>query len=90
MTTVSIFVILKKQVYVSGLAVSKLINAHVILITGTSEGRVIRDVFGGDFERFREYCLTDPAFTFQDVLRDCLIKAKWPKGCPCKAIGSLK
>ncbi|MBR3142065.1 MAG: metallophosphoesterase [Clostridiales bacterium] len=59
--------------YISGLAVSKQINAHIILITGNSEDRVIRDIFGGDYEKFREYCLTDPAFKFRDVIRDTYI-----------------
>ena len=59
--------------YISGLAVSKRINAHIILITGNSEDRVIRDIFGGDFEKFREYCLTDPAFKFRDVIRDSYV-----------------
>ncbi len=59
--------------YISGLAVSKQINAHVILITGNSEDRVIRDVFGGDYEKFREYCLTDPNFMFEDVIRNTYV-----------------
>ena len=59
--------------YISGLAVSKQINAHIILITGNSEDRVIRDVFGGDYEKFREYCLTDPHFKFEDVIRNTYV-----------------
>ena len=57
----------------SGLAVSKQINAHIILIIGNSEDRVIRDIFGGNFKKFREYCLSDPAFRFQNVLRDAYV-----------------
>lgn len=59
--------------YISGLAVSNQINAHIILITGNSEDRVIRDVFGGDYEKFREYCLTDPHFKFEDVIRNTYV-----------------
>lgn len=59
--------------YISGLAVSKQISAHVILITGNSEDRVIRDVFDGDYEKFREYCLTDPNFKFEDVIRNTYV-----------------
>lgn len=59
--------------YISGLAVSKQINAHIILITGNSEDRVIRDIFGGDYEKFREYCLTDPNFKFEDVIRNTYV-----------------
>jgi calcineurin-like phosphoesterase family protein len=59
--------------YISGLAVSKQINAHIILITGNSEDRVIRDIFGGDYEKFREYCLTDPHFKFEDVIRNTYV-----------------
>ena len=65
--------------YISGLAVSKQINAHLILIIGTSEERVIRDFFGGDFEKFREYCLTDPAFKFQDVIKDAYVDIQGEK-----------
>ena len=65
--------------YISGLAVSKQINARIILITGTSEDRVIRDIFSGDFEKFRDYCLTDPAFNFQDVVRDAYVDIRGEK-----------
>ena len=65
--------------YVSGLAVSKQINAHIILITGNGEDRVIREYFGGDFEKFREYCLTDPAFKFQDVIRNTYVDIRGEK-----------
>lgn len=54
----------------SGLAVSKQVNAHIILITGTQEDRVIRNHFGGDFERFRAFCLSDPRFHFDDVKKN--------------------
>lgn len=56
--------------YKSGLAVSSQINAQVILIIGTQEERVIRDIFGGSFEKFREYCLSEPSFRFKDVVRN--------------------
>ena len=51
----------------SGLAVSKQINAHIILIIGNNEQRAIDDFFGGSFDKFREYCLTDPSCRFDDV-----------------------
>ena len=54
----------------SGLAVSKQVNAGIILITGTSEDRVIDAVYGGDFERFREYCLDKEKFSFSDIRRN--------------------
>ena len=56
--------------YNSGLAVSKLVNAHIILITGNGEERVIEEHFGGDFEKFREYCLNNPDYKFRDVLKN--------------------
>ena len=59
--------------YKSGLAVSKLVNAHIIYIIGNSEERVIDDHFGGDFNRFKEYCLTDPEFRFDDVIKNAYI-----------------
>ena len=65
--------------YISGLAVSKQINAHIILITGNSEDRVIRDVFGGDYEKFREYCLTDSHFKFEDVIRNTYVTSNGEK-----------
>ena len=65
--------------YFSGLAVSRQINARIILITGNSEDRVIEAIFGGDFEKFREYCLTDPAFDFQDVMRDTFVEINGEK-----------
>ena len=54
----------------SGLAVSKLVNAHIICVIGNSEERVIDEHFDGDFNRFREYCLTDPGFKFDDVIKN--------------------
>ena len=51
--------------YISGLAVSK-------QMFGWQE-RIIRDVFGGDYEKFREYCLTDPHFKFEDVIRNTYV-----------------
>lgn len=56
--------------YVSGLAVSSRIKAQVILLAGTQENRVIRDHFGGSFEKFREYCLSEPSFKFRDVMEN--------------------
>lgn len=56
--------------YESGLAVSKLVNAHIVFIIGNSEERVINDHFGGDFNRFRDYCLMNPEFKFDDVLKN--------------------
>ena len=56
--------------YESGLAVSKLVNAHIVYIIGNSEERVINDHFGGDFNRFRDYCLMNPGFKFDDVLKN--------------------
>ena len=56
--------------YKSGLAVSKQIRANIILIVGNQETRVTRDYFDGDFEAFRNYCLTDPDYSFYDVKRD--------------------
>ena len=57
----------------SGLTVSKLVNANIILVTGNNEERVIDIHFGGDFDRFREYCLTCPEFRFKDVIRNTYI-----------------
>ena len=54
----------------AGLAVAGKINAHVILITGNQEDRVIRHCFDGDFSRFRAFCLNDPRFRFDDVKRN--------------------
>ncbi|MCR4774836.1 MAG: hypothetical protein K5869_00515 [Saccharofermentans sp.] len=54
----------------SGLAVSSRINAGVILIVGNQEERVIRSHFGGEFEKFREYCLSEPSFKFRDILKN--------------------
>ena len=51
----------------SGLAVSRQINAHIILIIGNNEQRAIDENFDGSFEKFREYCLTDPSCKFDDV-----------------------
>lgn len=51
----------------SGLTVSKQINAHIILIIGNNEQRVIDDYFDGSFDKFREYCMTDPSCKFDDV-----------------------
>ena len=59
--------------YRSGLAVSRQIGAHVILLTGNAEERVIRSRFGGSFERFREYCLGDPGFRFEDVRKNAYV-----------------
>ena len=56
--------------YESGLAVSKLVNAHIVYIIGNSEERVIHNHFDGDFEKFRDYCLTNPEFKFDDVLKN--------------------
>jgi len=56
--------------YVSGLAVSRRVNAHLILITGNQEDRVIRDHFGGDFERFRAWCLGSDLFRFVDIRKN--------------------
>ena len=55
--------------YLSGLAVSGQIRARIRLITGNSEERVIAAHFGGDFERFRAYCLNTDGFRFDDVMR---------------------
>lgn len=54
--------------YPSGLAVSREIKAHIILITGNSEERVIRAHFDDDFEKFREYCINE--FHFEDVRKN--------------------
>ena len=55
----------KETDYKSGLAVSKHINAHIILLIGNSEERVIHTHFDGNFHRFREYCLNN--YNFDDV-----------------------
>ncbi len=65
--------------YPSGLAVSRQIRAHIILLTGNNEERVIRAEFGGDAERFREYCLMDPRFAFDDVKQNA-----------CTVIGGIR
>ena len=59
--------------YMSGLAVSSMVNARIILITGTQEERVIRDHFDGDFEKFRQFCLDEPSFKFEDVVRNAYV-----------------
>ncbi len=51
----------------SGLAISKQINAHIILIIGNNEQRAIDECFDGSFEKFREFCMTDPSCKFDDV-----------------------
>ena len=61
--------------YVSGLEVSRRIRARVILLTGNQEDRVIEAFFGGDLDRFREFCLTDPRFRFEDVRRNAYVTA---------------
>ncbi len=35
----------------------KKINAPVVLIIGNNEERVIKDVYGGDFQAFRKFCI---------------------------------
>lgn len=60
----------KEVDYMSGLAVSSRIRAHVILITGNNEDRVIANHFDGDFDKFREFCLNEPAFKFDDVKKN--------------------
>ena len=60
----------REKDYRSGLAASGRIHAHIILVTGNSEERVIQAHFDGDFERFREYCLHEPEFNFDDVKRN--------------------
>ena len=57
--------------YESGLAVSRRIEARVILLTGNSEERVIQNHFAGDFDRFRDYCLS--RFRFEDVKRNAYV-----------------
>lgn len=52
----------------AALAASGQIKARIVLITGNSEERLIRDRFGGEFERFREYCLEHGRF--EDVKRN--------------------
>ena len=54
--------------YNSGLAISKQIKAHIILLIGNSEERVIQAHFDGDFHRFREHCLNN--YNFDDVKKD--------------------
>ena len=54
----------------AGLEVSRQVQAGLILVTGTSEERVIQGCFDGDFERFRAYCLNDERFRFRDVVRN--------------------
>ena len=60
----------REKDYRTGLAVSRQIHAHIILITGNSEERVIQAHFDGDFERFRDDCLQDPDFNFDNVKRN--------------------
>lgn len=45
----------------------KKIKAKVVLIIGNNEERIVANVFGGDFEKFREYCLN---LGFADVLKE--------------------
>lgn len=61
---------IKETDYMSGLAVSSEIRAHIILITGNNEERVIDNFFDGDFDKFREFCLNDPSFKFDDVRKN--------------------
>ena len=65
--------------YMSGLAVSSMVNARIILITGTQEERVIRDHFDGDFEKFRLFCLDEPSFKFEDVVRNAYVDIRGEK-----------
>ena len=56
--------------WTGGLAVSGLINAHIILITGNSEERIITEQFGGDFDKFRDYLVNNSTLNFDDVKRN--------------------
>jgi len=59
--------------YISGLTVSAQIKANIILVVGTQEQRIIRDHFGGSFEKFREYCLSEPSFKIKDVVENAYV-----------------
>ena len=59
--------------YLSGLMVSRQIRANIILLIGNQEERVIREHFGGDFERFRGFCLEDSRFRFFDVKKNACV-----------------
>ena len=54
----------------SGLAVSRRINARIVLLAGNSEERVADKYFDSNFSRFRSYCLNDPRFRFDDVRKN--------------------
>ena len=60
----------KEYDYMSGLKVSSQIRAHIILITGNNEDRVIENFFDGDFEKFREFCLNEPSIKIDDVRKN--------------------
>ncbi len=63
----------------SGLAVSKRINAHIILIIGNNEQRAIDDFFDGSFDKFRDYCMTDPSCKIDDVKLNDYVDIKGEK-----------
>ena len=65
--------------FMSGLAVSSRVNARIILFIGNQEERVIRDHFDGDFEKFRKFCLDEPSFRFEDVVRNTYIDIRGEK-----------
>jgi calcineurin-like phosphoesterase family protein len=60
----------------NGLWAVRDIKAHVVLITGENEERIIGDVFKGDFEVFKRYCVQ---LGFEDVHRsiETQINGEW-------------
>lgn len=49
----------------------KKIKADVVLVLGNNEERVIKYFFGGDFEKFREFCLK---LGYHDVLKNTKVE----------------
>lgn len=50
--------------YDGGIALAERVNAHLILIMGNNEGRIVHREFDGDFEAFRSVCMSSG---FDDV-----------------------
>lgn len=62
--------------WMSGMLVSNLIKAHIVLVMGNSEERVMKYEFDNDFDKFREFCLKSGFCRFTDVVKDAHIEIK--------------
>lgn len=56
--------------YMGGLAISRLLNGNIILLTGNSEERVIAEEFDGDFDKFRDMLINSATFNFHEVKKN--------------------